>query len=68
MDFFVILASWTEIIIDAATGGGGGFLSQFRLLRVLRVIRLVGMFEKLAMLVEVPCSPHLKHHHPSLYT
>lgn len=52
LDFFVISASIIEPIIASASGTEGGFLSQFRLLRVLRVVRLVGMFEKLANLVE----------------
>lgn len=38
--------------MGAITGNKSSMLSQFRLIRVLRVIRLVGMFERLTTLVE----------------
>lgn len=52
MDLFIILASWVEIIVSAASTTKSPGVSSIRLIRVLRVIRLVGMLERLATLAQ----------------
>ena len=51
-DFVVVLASLVELFVGMISSAETPGLSSLRLLRIFRVIRLLGMFERLATLVQ----------------
>lgn len=53
LDLIIIVAAVMELIIAAVTNSSSAaFLSNFRLIRVVRILRLIGMFEALSSLAE----------------
>lgn len=52
MDAGIIIASIIELCVSISTGAKTPGISALRLIRVFRVIRLIGMFERLATLVD----------------
>ena len=52
LDLIVIIASIASALVEAFSSSNAPGISAFRLLKIFRVIRLLGKFERLATLVE----------------